>query len=147
MDVSVPEALGYSVLGLAVVFIVLIFLMFIVWLMSLILKPKAGVTAAGSGIGGAGVPEDVGKQAVLEIAASAVVVTGTTAASAVDATAGTASVETEAADEIAGMSADGGRHASMAAMNGRFRVVISGIDHIVDAAEADRAYQVKGGGK
>jgi len=55
MRVTIPEALGLSLLGMGVVFVVLIFLMYIIYLMSAIIKnvgKRREIRAAESESGG-----------------------------------------------------------------------------------------------
>ncbi|MDR0490144.1 MAG: OadG family protein [Oscillospiraceae bacterium] len=109
MDVSIPEAFGYSLLGIAVVFIVLIFLMFIVWLMSLILKPKAAKLGAAGVVPETTVVPEASQAAIAEPSAT---VPGT-----------------------AGAEGESERYVSMETTFRHFSVMINGVEHIVDAAE------------
>lgn len=110
VHVSIPEAFGYSLLGLAVVFAVLIFLMFIVWLMSRILRPKTLKTSAAADI------------PALAAAADALAIEAAAPPAAEAPAAAVAEAVAEATAEPA---------------QKRFRVVINGVDHIVDAEMRD----------
>ena len=115
VDIPISEAFGYSLLGIAVVFVVLVFLMCITYIMAAVFKSRAGKSAAAV-TGSAGKADAPPPAAKPEITATEADVP-----------------KTAEKPETAAVSAEQARTASAEPVLRQYAVMVNGVQHIVDA--------------